>query len=190
MKSLLLTSFLMFIAVFGFSQTSIINPDTVCYQTNGSIYSVQSLGPNYTYTWNISLPGIITSGQGSNVINVDWSAANPGLISNAVVVFATNNSTGCQSAPITLDVFIYNMIMILNPIGPFCEGASCINLIGNPGGGVYSGVGVNNSQFCPNNSGPGNFIITYTINQGGCLFSATTTATVNPLPILLPIQHN
>ena len=90
MKNLLLTLSL-FISTIGFSQLTTLNPDTVCYQTNGSIYQVTNT-PGYTYTWNVAAPGVITSGQGTNQIGVNWSAAAPGLINNAVTVTATNAS--------------------------------------------------------------------------------------------------
>ena len=100
-KLLLILSVLMSTIVFGQSTT---NPDTVCYQTAGSTYTVPSLGAGYTYTW--------------------------------------------------------------------------------------SGPGVSGDQFCPVNANIGSNTITYTVTQGGCTFSTTTSVTVNSQPVLSPIQHN
>ena len=94
MKKILILLLLM-IPTISFSQLTTINPDTVCYQTNGSLYSVNNI-MGLNYIWTVSAPGVITSGQGSNQITVNWSAANPGLIPNAVSVYATN-AAGCQS---------------------------------------------------------------------------------------------
>jgi hypothetical protein len=70
---------------------STVTPDTVCYQTNGSTYSVTS-DPGVTYNWSVAAPGVITSGQGTSSIGVNWSSANPGLIPNAVTVTVTNQT--------------------------------------------------------------------------------------------------
>lgn len=173
-----------------FAQLTTTNPDTVCYNATGSIYQVPSLGAGYTYNWTISTPGTITAGAGTNSITVNWNTFSPGLHTNAVTVYATNTSTGCQSTPITLNVFVLQIIPTITSIGPFCQGSACVTLTGTPSGGVFSGTGVVGNQFCPTTSGVGTFPITYTITQNGCTFTATTTVIVTPLPVLSPIQHN
>lgn len=191
MRKFLTTLTLLMTTFITFSQTSTVNPDTVCYQsTAASIYTVPSLGAGYTYTWTVASPGTITSGQGTNTINVNWSTANPGLINNGVSVVATNTATGCQSAPVNLNVLIYQVIPTVTAIGPFCQGAACVTLTGTPAGGTFTGTGVVGNQFCPTTSGVGTFNLTYTVNVGGCTFTATTSVTVNPNPSLSPIQHN
>jgi hypothetical protein len=172
------------------AQLTTANPDTVCYQTSGSIYQVPNLGPGYTYTWTVTAPGVITSGQGTDNIGVNWSSAAPGLINNGVTVIATNAASGCQSNLVTLNVLILEIIPVITPIGPFCTGDPCANLIGSPIGGTWSGVGVVNGQFCPAVSGSGTFPITYTVTQGGCTFSTSINVTVNAVPVLSPISHN
>jgi len=177
------------IPVLGFSQLTTTNPDTVCYQTSGSIYQVPSLGAGYTYTWTVAAPGVITSGQGTNQIGVNWSAASPGLITNGISVVASGPGN-CPSNTVTLNVFIYNVIPTITAIGPFCQGAACVNLTATPAGGTFSGPGVSNGQFCPTVAGPGTHTITYTYTANGCTFTTTTTVTVNSTPVLSPIQHN
>ena len=70
MKKLLILA-LSLVSLIGYSQST-VNPDTVCYQTTGSTYTVPSLGAGYTYTWTVTSPGTITSGQTTNSIVVDW----------------------------------------------------------------------------------------------------------------------
>jgi len=171
-----------------FSQLITTNPDTVCYQTAGSIYQVPNT-PGYTYTWTVATPGIMQSGQGTNQINVDWSNAAPGTIINGITVFATD-ANGCTSTPVTLNIFIYQVIPTITNIGPFCQSEPCINLSATPAGGTFTGLGVSGNQFCPNVAGPGTHTITYTVTANGCTFTATTTVTVNAAPVLTPIQHN
>jgi hypothetical protein len=66
---------MMMISGISLSQTSTTNPDTVCYQsTTLSTYTVPSIGSG-TYTWTVTSPGVITAGQGTNSISVNWSAS-------------------------------------------------------------------------------------------------------------------
>jgi hypothetical protein len=182
-------AFLLFLLpMMGFAQLTTIDPDTVCYQTPGSIYQVTNT-PGYTYTWTVNAPGVLVSGQGTNQINVDWSLAAPGLYPNAISVFATN-ANGCQSPPVDIDVFILQIIPTIAPVSPLCETDPCVTLVGTPIGGVWSGPGVSGNQFCPGVAGPGNHTITYTISEGGCTFSTTTVIQVVTVPTLSPISHN
>ena len=187
MKKLILL-LIMLVPILGFSQLTTINPDTVCYQTSGSIYQVP-LTAGYTYNWVITAPGVVTSGAGTNAITADWSLAAPGTVVSGISVTATD-ANGCVSAPVVLDIFIYEVIPVISSIGPFCEGDPCVNLNAVPAGGVFSGTGVSGGQFCPVTSGPGTYVITYTVTLNGCTFTSTTTVTVNPTPVLTPIQHN
>jgi hypothetical protein len=177
---------LLLFPVVTFAQFTTINPDTICYPVVGnSTYQVtNTLG--YNYTWTVSSPGQITSGQGTNQITVNWSNANPGLINNAVSVFATINN--CQYPPVNLNVFIYQVLPIISQIGPFCVNDPCINLVGNPVGGVFSGNDIQNGQFCPNSVG--NQQVNYTYQSGGCTFTTSINVLVNSIPVLSPIQHD
>jgi hypothetical protein len=187
MKKLFLL--LLMIPTLGFGQLTTTNPDTVCYQTAGSIYQVTSLGAGYTYNWTVVAPGVITSGQGTNQLEVNWSTASPGLINNGVSVTAVGNGN-CNSNTVTLNVFILNVIPTITAIGPFCSSDPCVNLVGSPSGGTFTGTGVVNGQFCPTTAGAGSHVVTYTYTQNGCTFTATTTVIVNLVPVLTPISHN
>jgi hypothetical protein len=185
---IVLTLLLTFFTLFVSGQFTTINPDTVCIGVNGSIYNVTNT-PGYTYTWNVLPPGVIISGQGTSQIGVDWSSAPSGFIVNAISVFATD-ANGCQSQPVNLNVFIYEVLPSITQINPLCEGSPCVNLIGTPINGVFSGVGVINNQFCPTISGSGTFTITYTYSSGGCVFTTNSNIIVQPIPTLTPISHN
>jgi hypothetical protein len=184
-KLLLLLSLL--ICNVGLSQLTTINPDTVCYQTPGSIYEIPNT-PGYTYNWVVSSPGIINNGQGTNSILVDWSNATPGLIPSGVSVNVVD-ANGC-TAEVDLDIFIYQVLPIINLQGPFCPDEPCVTLTATPIGGVFSGSGVTGNQFCPLDAGIGNHTITYTVTVNGCTFTTTIVYVVNPGPTLTPIQHN
>ena len=183
MKQLILS--LMLLTGVAYSQTT-TNPDTVCYQTTAlSTYTIPSVGAG-TYTWTIPACATLVSGQGTTSISVNWSACPAGLINNAVTV-AFTNTTGCTATPVTLNVLIYQVIPVITPIGPFCANDPCVTLAATPIGGTWSGSGVVVNQYCP---GTANSTITYTYSNGGCTFTTTTTAVVNAIPVLTPIQHN
>lgn len=187
MKKILI--FLLFLISFSASaQLTTINPDTVCYQTPGSIYQVANQAGT-TYTWTVLSPGVLVSGQGTNNISVDWSLAPAGLITNAVSVFATN-AAGCVSPPVIINVFILNVIPVIAQLGPYCLSEPCVTLTASPTGGTWSGNGVNGNQFCPPVAGLGASNITYTYTQAGCTFSATSSITILPLITITPISHN
>jgi hypothetical protein len=181
-------TFLILLPNLVLAQMTAINPDTVCYQTGGSVYSVP-LTSGLIYNWTIVTPGVIVGGQGTNQIQVDWSAAAPGLMPVAVQVQAAN-VIGCISPVVTLDVFIFDLTPALSAVGDLCENGGCVQLIANPPGGTWSGSGVAVDQFCPIASGAGTFVVTYEVIYAGCSFVTAMSVNVLPIPMLLPIQHN
>ena len=187
MKRFILFILFLLFALSAISQYTTFNPDTVCFQTPGSQYEVPPT-PGYIYTWSVLSPGAIVSGQGTNTIEVDWSAAAPGLIVNAISVTATNQN-GCVSPPSTLNVFILQILPTIDPLGPFCDSEPCFPLVGNPLNGVFSGVGVFNNQFCPVLSNSGIIPVTYTVTQQECTETTIYNVVVNPTPVLDQIPN-
>ena len=90
MKQIAIIVFLSLVTLTGFSQ-NIPCPDFVCESDiNLTAYSVPAtLGS--TYAWNIT-GGNIVAGQGTNTIQVDWSATIPG--NYAVEVIETDINVG------------------------------------------------------------------------------------------------
>jgi len=193
MKKLLFI-LMMMISGISLSQLSTVNPDTVCYQSTAlSTYTVPSIGSG-TYTWTVTAPGVITAGQGTNSISVNWSAASPGLITNGVsVTYSSPPPANCPATPVNLNVLIYQVIPTITALGPFCESDPCVTLVGSPAGGAWSGIGVVGNQFCPDNVANGTnatSTVTYTVTAGGCTFSTQVVVPVYGTPTLSPIQHN
>ena len=58
----ILSLFFFLITFLSYSQLTTVNPDTVCYQTSGSIYQVSN-APGYVYNWTILDNGVITACQ-------------------------------------------------------------------------------------------------------------------------------
>jgi len=181
MKNLVLLSFL-FLTTILFGQLTTTNPDTVCYQSQSlSQYQVASIGAG-TYTWTLPACATITSGQGTNQIQVNWSNCPPGLINNAVSVIYTSQA-GCPSPAVNLNVLIYQVVPTITAIGPFCVTDPCVALVGLPAGGTYIGTGISNNDFTPSVSliGVNNTVYNY-VSPNGCTGNAQGTITVNAVP--------
>jgi hypothetical protein len=184
MKKLIALLFVIF-PIFAYSQFTTANPDTVCIGSTMSTYQVENV-LGYVYTWSVAVPGVITSGQGSNTITVDWSSASAGLIQDGVSVFATNEFN-CIGDPIFLDVFILEIIPTVDPL-VFCEGDPCEEINFAPPGGILSGPNVFGTQYCPDI--PGITTVSYEISEAGCVFIATAQVVTNPIPVLQNISHD
>jgi len=92
-----------------------------------------------------------------------------------------------------MDVLIYQITPTIAALGPFCESDPCVNLVGTPTGGVWSGTGVVGNQFCPDNVANGTnatSTVTYTYTNGGCTFTTSVVVPVFGTPTLSPIQHD
>ena len=176
----LLTLLLMAVSLSAISQTT-INPDTVCANATGEQYFVTNT-PTSTYNWSVTGGGsLITSGQGTSSITVDWGGVS-GLYPNAIEVIESN-ANGCPGAPVLLDVYILDLSS--SSVGPFCPGDPTTPLVGTPAGGTWSGTGVVANSFQPSSAGIGNYILTYSL--AGC--TTTINVVVNSGPVTGPIQH-
>ncbi|MCX6290755.1 MAG: hypothetical protein NT126_03220, partial [Bacteroidetes bacterium] len=175
--------------------TSVITgATTVCANDTGSIYSVTPVVGNYT--WNVS-GGIISSGQGTNSIQVDWGSSGTGTVS----VFDTS-SAGCYGILQSVSVNI-NPVPVTPAInGPdtVCEN-SLISYFVFPNAGssyawtVTGGIinGNPNATFISVNWGaPGSGSVSVTeTNAVGCSGTTQTkNIVINPIPFPLIIQGN
>ncbi|HIA37894.1 MAG TPA: T9SS type A sorting domain-containing protein [Flavobacteriales bacterium] len=90
-------------------QTGIILGATQVSASSQEQYAVsQNIG--YTYSWTVS-GGIILSGQGSNIIQVQWGNAGSGQ-----VAIVETDSAGCMGDTVTLEVVIgAGTSIIMNP---------------------------------------------------------------------------
>ena len=166
-----------------------INPitgfDTVCFNSTSNLYNVTSNFLNLTYNWTSQI-GTITLGQTSNSVNLNVSGVNSGLYANTLSVIGVNQ-LGCQSQPQTFTIYDLNVIPNITPMGPFCEYNNCINLNATPQGGIFNGLNVWNSQYCPDNGFIGIDTVYYMYNQSGCWFFDSIHVQVYPRPSVLPI---
>ncbi|MBK7966306.1 MAG: PKD domain-containing protein [Bacteroidetes bacterium] len=84
-----------FIAVNGspVAPTTITGSNITCVNTQNSLYSVDSIVDAISYTWIVPAGAIISSGQGTNMITVEFSS---GAVGGDICVYASNN---CGSSP-------------------------------------------------------------------------------------------
>lgn len=100
---------------------SVSGQNSVCSNSNGILYSILNSGN--TFSWSIS-GGIISTGQNTNSVSVNWGTAGNGI----VTVTETNPATNCSK---TVSVNV-NINSSLNPSitsnGPIniCQGDSVI----------------------------------------------------------------
>ena len=98
---------------------------------------------------------------------------------------------GCTgSATSTITVTGLPMVSVSGP-SRVCKNGGLEPLAGSPTGGVFSGPGVQGSDFNPSIVAPGTYTVTYTYTDGsGCSNSSTTDVVVDPLPAAPLITQN
>ncbi len=152
--------------------------DTICYLSSYEMYDVPAVA-GYNYLWSSVAP--ITSGQGTNIITTDFSAFPTGFIPGGIQVIPEAN--GCVGVPVSIDLFVLNIVPTLDPIGPFCEYDEFITLNPTPVGGLLTGTGLAGNDFYPANA-IGTNTITYEYTLSGCMFDTAIAVTVYPQPTL------
>ncbi|MGQ8338926.1 HYR domain-containing protein [Sunxiuqinia sp. A32] len=157
--------------------------------TDAQTVCINSPITNITYTTS-GATGATFSGLPTGV-NGSWAA-------NVVTISGTPTASGNFSYAVTLTGGCGNIIangsiavnslpnVTFAPLSDVCIDEAAFTLIeGSPAGGTYSGPGVSTGQFDPATAGVGTHTVTYTYNDGnGCVNSASTDITVNPLPVI------
>ena len=157
------------------SQSALVLNTTVgnvtCSGGNNGSASVSATGGNtpYSYLWS-------TGGTSSNIFS---------LIAGTYSVTVNDNNNCPSSTSVTVNDGVPNANATISPAGPFCFSAIPGNLAAATPGGVWSGSGISNSTtgtFNPQISGPGNHIITYSINS---TCGDTDTISISVLDVIL-----
>lgn len=156
--------------------------DTICFQSFNEVYSIIEQ-PGVNYLWNTV--GNLISGQGTDSITVDWSTFPSGFIPGGVMV--TPEANGCVGMPSSFDLYILNIVPVIDPAGPFCSNDEFSTLSAIPVGGVFSGPGMMGNDFYPGLADTLNNNIVYTYIQSGCTFDDTIDIIVYEQPQISPI---
>ncbi len=163
--------------------SSISGPNPVCPNTSGT-YSVLA-NSGVSFNWSVT-GGAITSGQGTNSINVNWGAGPNGTVS-----VVSSNKNGCTAGPITLNVTIQPIPVInAGPNSTICAGSSVtLTSTGAGGSGIYlwtpstglSNPNISNPVASPTTST--HYTITVT-TSAGCTNIDSVFIFVNPKPVV------
>ncbi len=134
----------------------------------------------------ITLAGTPAGGTFSGP-GVTGTAFNPATAGVGVhtITYNYTSANGCtNSATTTINV---NALPVVNAgtYSAVCLNAAAVTLVGTPAGGTFSGPGVTANSFNPTTAGVGTHTLTYTYTDANsCANSATTTITVNALPVV------
>ena len=122
---------------------------------------------------------------GNNVVNGQFLPALAGPGTHEIVYYY-NSGGNCGNYDTTFVTVLSGTSLTLSPLGPFCEGDANLSLSNvSPSGGTYSGPGVVNGVFSPQNAGVGSHSISYTYtNAQGCLTDTIFNILVQPLPMV------
>ena len=141
-----------------------------------------SYGPVCIDAGLITLDGTPSGGTWSGT-GVTDSTFDPSAGTQAVT-YTFTDANGCSNSASTTITVNDLPVVSTGSYGPVCLDAADITLVGSPVGGTWSGVGVSGNSFDP---GVGTQGVTYTFtNANGCSNSASTTITVNDLPVVSP----
>ena len=160
----------------------------VCAGTSNVLYTTQ---PGFSnYSWSVSYGGIITAGQNSNQVSVNWgTTAGPKFIA-----VNYDNSFGCSA----VQPFMYTVTVLEAPTpliageDTTCQGSTGVAYSTEPnntayvwtissGGTITSGAGSATIHVSWNTAGNQNVSVNYT-NAAGCNAVAPTSFTVYVAP--------
>ncbi len=129
-------------------------------------------------TLNATPVGGTFSGAGVSGNQFDPSAAGAG---NHTITYTVTNGT-CSGTTTTGIQVDGKPTPTITAVANQCEDGAAITLNATPAGGTFSGAGVTGNQFNPSVAGAGNHTITYTVTNGTCIGSTTTSIQVDSKP--------
>ncbi|MBP6397418.1 MAG: putative Ig domain-containing protein [Saprospiraceae bacterium] len=122
------------------------------------------------------------SGTGVSGNNFDASAAGVGM---HTITYNYTDGNGCTNSATTSITVNALPVVDAGSYPAQCVNATMLTLSGSPMGGTFSGPGVSGNNFNAALAGTGMHTITYNFTNGsGCSNSATTSITVNGLPMV------
>ncbi len=173
---------------------SVTGTDTLCENTAGVSYCV-AVNAGVTYIWSTTGSGMITSGQNTNCITVDW-----GNTSGYVIIQEVMNSTLCSD---TDSVFVQVDLTPTASAGndfTMCSG-NTVQLNGSAANGnilwtstlgsTFSSTGVAAPMYTPASAGTDTLIITVSNTCPSAADTAIVTILPAPVadagPVLVPV---
>lgn len=115
---------------------STIDPDRACINSTEDYWVTNT--PGSTYNWVLSGGGVITTGQGSSAIKINWTSVGGPYALTVTETFTS--TTGCDGLPVSLNIIVDPLPTPFNVTG---TGGYCIGGVGIPVGLSDSEIGVN-----------------------------------------------
>ena len=169
-----------------------------CHNADSTQVTVYAL-PNPTINpissaYCVNAPAVALSGNpaGGSFTGIGVSAGmfNPaaaGVGGPYVITYTYTDANGCTNNTTTQVTVNALPVVTINAINPaYCVDAAPFNLVGNPGGGTFTGAGMTGSTFTAASAGVGGpYTIQYNYTDpNGCSGSSSTTVSVNALPVV------
>jgi PKD repeat protein len=134
-------------------------------------------------------PGGTWSGTGVSGNTFNPAIAGPG---NHTVRYNLTDANGCTDSDDLIITVVPTPDATIAPVGTLCSTDATITLSAHDPGGTWSGPGVTGNIFDPAITGPGNYLISYSItDSNGCtdadqitIIVATPDATITPVDTL------
>lgn len=117
--------------------------------------------------------------SGNGITNPATGTFNPAVAGTGTHLITYDIAGICGNSDTVLVIVNQDADATITPVGSLCDYDSPVPLVAAQSGGVWSGTGVSGNNFDPSVSGPGTFVITYSIG-GACGDTDTDTVTVNP----------
>ncbi len=149
--------------------------------------TITAVGPFCSNDLPVTLSAATSGGtwSGSGITNAATGAFDPAsatIGSNTITYTMTIG--GCTDTKTTTIIVNAAPDATITAAGPFCVLDAATTLTAATAGGTWSGTGItdtNAGTFDPATAGVGNYVITYTVNNGTCSDTKTTNITVaNP----------
>lgn len=153
--------------------------------TNITVLSIPTVSagtyaPVCSNSSSITLTGSPAGGTFSGT-GVSGNTFNPAVGAGVYTITYTYSNGSCSNSASTSITVNAGPTVNAGSYSPTCSNSGLVALSGTPAGGTFSGTGVTGSSFNPS-VGAGNYIITYTYNNGTCSSSATANIDVFDAP--------
>lgn len=184
------STIILFLLLAGTLQSQVIvGAAATCSNETNSVYSTVNI-VGHTYNWSVS-GGVITAGNGTNTITVNWGIPGIGTVDLTDTNNATGNFTAATQKGVTINALPTPVIVGAIDVCSGTTGSifSVTNVAGHTyswsvtGGAITAGNGTNSITVTWNVVGSGTVDVTETITATGCSKAASQKAiTINPLP--------
>ena len=178
------------------------NPVTGCYKKDSTQVTINALPKvmagkddsvctgdgKYALKGSPLIPAGVWLGQGveGSMGGYTFNPEAPGIINGGVYspVYRYTDSKGCVNTD-TLNITVFKTPVVdAGSDQDLCIDASPMTMVGNPGGGTWSGPGLSGGIFNPASVGAGVYQLTYTYTNVICTQTDKIKMTVHALPIL------